>query len=416
MRIRWLLAAVVGVVIAALAWQAGKPPAPIRVGVLHSQTGTMAISEQPVIDATLLAIEQINARGGVLGRAIEPVVVDGASDWPTFRRAAERLILTEQVATVFGCWTSASRKTVLPVFEKHDHLLIYPVQYEGLEQSPNIVYAGAAPNQQITPAVRWSLDQPGWGRRVYLVGSDYVFPRTAGAIIRAQVLALGGEVIGERYLPLGSTAVAEVVAEIAARRPDVIFNTINGDTNVAFFRALRAAGISPAEVPTVSFSIAEPELASMGTADMVGDYAVWNYFQSIESPRNQAFVAAFRARYGADRVVSDPMEAAYAGVHLWAAAVEQAGTPQPRLIRDALRGRSFDAPGGAVYVDPDTQHLWKTVRVGRIRADGQFDVIWTSGRPVRPLPYPASRTPEEWARFLRALYEGWGGHWARVLP
>ncbi|MCU0756531.1 MAG: transporter substrate-binding protein, partial [Xanthomonadales bacterium] len=205
MRMRWIWAGLVGVVIALLVWQAGRPAEPIRVGVLHSRTGTMAISEQPVIDATLLAIEQINARGGVLGRPIEPVVVDGASDWPTFRRAAERLIQTEQVATVFGCWTSASRKTVLPIFEKHDHLLIYPVQYEGLEQSPNIVYTGAAPNQQITPAVRWSLAQPGWGRRVYLVGSDYVFPRTAGAIIRAQVLALGGEIVGERYLPLGST-------------------------------------------------------------------------------------------------------------------------------------------------------------------------------------------------------------------
>lgn len=387
----------------------------IKVGVLHSLSGTMAISETSVRDATLLAIEEINANGGVLGRQIEPVVVDGASDWPTFAALSRRLILDDQVVTVFGCWTSASRKTVRPIFEELDHLLIYPVQYEGLEQSPNIVYTGAAPNQQITPAVRWALKN--LGQRIYLVGSDYVFPRTAGAIMADQIQKLGGSVVAERYVPLGTTDVTEVVNDIAARKPDIIFNTINGDTNVALFAALRAAGIMPAEIPTVSFSIAESELQAMGGGrNMIGDYAVWNYFQSVDSPTNAQFVARFRARFGADRVTSDPIEAAYVGVHLWARAVEQAGNTDVRQIRDAMRGQSFAGPGGAVYVDPENQHLWKTVRVGKVRSDGQFDVVWSSERPVRPIPYPRLRTRAAWEAFLTDLYDGWGGQWARPAP
>lgn len=384
----------------------------IKVGVLHSLTGTMAISEKAVVDATLLAIDEVNQRGGVNGRKLIPVVVDGASDWPTFAAAAERLISQDRVAVVFGCWTSASRRTVRPVFEKHDHLLMYPVQYEGLEQSPNIIYLGAAPNQQIMPAVKWSLDH--LGKRVYLVGSDYVFPRTANAIVRAQVGALSGSVVGESYLPLGDTRVDAVVADIVRTRPQVILNTINGDTNAAFFKALRAAGITPTTIPTVSFSIAESELKVMGAADFVGDYAVWNYYQSVTSKENAEFVDQFRGRYGMDRVISDPMEAAYSAVHLWANAAARTGETDPRLVRQAMRGQSFAAPGGAVYVDPDNQHLWKPVRVGRIRTDGQFDVVWNSGRPVRPVPYPPIRTRSEWDGFLTDLYNGWGQRWAYV--
>lgn len=275
-------------------WQWGAKKQPIKVGVLHSLTGTMAISATSVCDATLLAIEELNAAGGVLGRRIEPVVADGKSDWPTFASEAERLITREHVAVVFGCWTSAGRKTVKPIFEKHDHLLFYPVQYEGLEQSPNIIYTGAAPNQQILPAVKWSFDH--LGRRFFLVGSDYVFPRTANAIIKAQVTALGGEIVGEEYLRLGSSEAAAVVQKIVQARPTVILNTINGDSNVAFFAALRGAGITPARIPTVSFSLAEGELRHMDARTMAGDYAAWNYFQSVDSPENRRFVEAFRAR------------------------------------------------------------------------------------------------------------------------
>ncbi len=382
---------------------------PIKVGILHSLSGTMAISESSVRDATLLAIEELNARGGVLGRQIEPVVADGRSDSPTFAREAERLITEERVAVVFGCWTSASRKTVKPVFEKHNHLLLYPVQYEGLEQSPNIIYLGAAPNQQIIPAVKWSFDN--LGRRFFLVGSDYVFPRTANAIIKAQVTALGGEIAGEEYLRLGSHEVEAVVQKIVQTQPTVILNTINGDSNVAFFEGLRRAGITPARIPTVSFSVAEDELRQFKVSLMAGDYASWNYFQSVNREENRRFVAAFRARFGSERVTTDPMEAAYFGVHLWAQAVTEAGTTVVSEVRKAVLKQSMAAPEGIVSIEPHTQHTWKTVRVGKIRSDGQFEIVWSSEHPISPVPYPAFRSPPEWESFLEELQNGWGGGW-----
>jgi urea transport system substrate-binding protein len=383
---------------------------PIRVGVLHSLTGGLAPTETPVVDGVLLAIEELNAAGGVLGRPVRPIVVDGRSDPETSARQAERLIREERVVTVFGCWTSACRKTVRPVFESHDHLLVYPVQYEGLEESPNILYTGAAPDQQLIPAIKWSFDR--LGRRFFLVGSDYVFPRTANAIIRDQVTAMGGAIVGEAYLRLGDREAGPVVARIREARPDVILNTINGETNVAFFRALRAAGITPATIPTMSFSFAEHELGYLRAEDMVGDYAALNYFQTVDSERNRRFVASFRAKYGPDRVTSDPIESAYAGVHLWAQAVADAGVADAPAIRRAMKRQSFDAPGGMVYVEPENQHLWKVVRIGRIRADGQFDIVWSSEKPIRPVPYPIYRSREEWMAFLDGLYRGWGGAWA----
>jgi urea transport system substrate-binding protein len=310
--------------------------APIKVGVLHSRTGTMAISERAVIDATLLAIDEINETGGLLGRPVEAVVEDGESDSATFAAKAEQLITKDGACTVFGCWTSASRKTVLPLFEKYDHLLFYPVQYEGLEQSPNIVYTGAAPNQQIIPAVKWCVSSLK-KKKFFLVGSDYVFPRTANAIIRDQAKGLHAEIVGEEYLLLGSSDVGEIVQKIAAARPEAILNTINGDSNVAFFRALRAAGVRADKVPTISFSISEEELSSLSMKDVVGDYAAWNYFQSVDRPLNHAFVKLFEKRHGKQRVISDPMEAAYFGVHLWAQAVKEAQDDNVAKIRRAVR-------------------------------------------------------------------------------
>lgn len=382
---------------------------PIRVGVLHSQTGTMAISENAVLDATLLAIEDINSSGGLLGRRLEPVVADGKSDPETFAKEAERLIADEHVDVVFGCWTSSSRKAVRPVFEKHDHLLFYPVQYEGIEQSPNIVYTGAAPNQQVIPAVSYAMNH--FGKRVFLVGSDYVFPRTANAIIRDQVRTLGGTVIGEEYLPLGSANVGPIVQRIAETKPDVILNTINGDSNIAFFTALRAAGITPAKIPTVSFSIGETELAQLDPKMMAGDYAAWNYFQSVDTPENRAFIAAFRKRYGDQRVTSDPIEAAWFGVHLWAQAVRKAGSVAAGDVRRAIAGEGLIAPEGLVFVDGATQHTWKYARIGRVRPDGQFDIVWSSDKPVRPIPFPIFRSRAEWQLMLENLQKSWGGQW-----
>jgi urea transport system substrate-binding protein len=383
---------------------------PIKVGILHSLTGTMAISEKSVVDSTLLAIAEINQKGGILGRKIQPIIVDGKSNWNTFAQQAEKLITQEKVVTVFGCWTSASRKTVKPIFEKYNHLLIYPVQYEGLEESPNIIYTGAAPNQQIIPAVKWSFDH--LGKRFFLVGSDYIFPRTANAIIKDQVTALQGEILGEEYILLGSNQVENVIAKILATKPNVILNTINGDSNIAFFKALRKAGISSDKIPTISFSIAEEELQALPNEDMIGDYAVWNYFQNINSPRNNEFIQNFKQKYGENRVTSDPIEAGYFGVYLWAQAVEDAGTDEVNIIREHIKDQSFKSPGGPVYVDANNQHTWKTVRVGKIQADRQFKIVWNSGKPIRPVPYPISRSKAEWEEFIKYLYQEWNGNWA----
>jgi urea transport system substrate-binding protein len=383
---------------------------PIRVGVLHSLSGTMAISERSVAEATLLAIEEINAAGGLLGRTLEPIVADGRSEVSTFAAEAQRLIAEVKVQVIFGCWTSASRKSVKPVVERSRHLLFYPVQYEGLEASPHIVYTGSAPNQQILPGVKWAFDH--LGKDFFLVGSDYVFPRMANAIIKDQLAALQGRVVGEEYVLLGSASMREVVCKIVRAQPAVILNTINGDSNVAFFRELRAVGVTPERIPTMSFSIAENELQTLGVSEMVGDYASWSYFQSVESSDNASFVQRFQKRYGTDRVTDDPIEAGYFGVYLWAQAVRDAGAPEPAAVRRTIGNQSFNAPEGIVYVDAENQHTWKTVRIGQVRGDGQFAIVWTSERSIRPLPYPSFRLKPEWETFLDGLYRGWGGHWA----
>ncbi len=382
----------------------------IRVGILHSLSGTMAFSERSVVDATILAVEELNEGGGLLGRKVEPVIADGKSDWPTFSREAARLIDTEKVSVLFGCWTSASRKTILPILESRNHLLFYPVQYEGLEQSPNIVYTGASPNQQIIPAVKWAFDH--LGRRFFLVGSDYVFPRTANAIIRAQASALQAEIVGEEYAILGSTNMTDIVGRIAAVRPSVILNTLNGDSNLAFFRALRAAGIRPEQIPTISFSIGENEIQSMDPPSLAGDYTAWNYFQSIPGEENTRFVARFRKRFGDQRVLSDPMESAYTGVHIWARAAEEAKSDQPSRVRIFLPKQHLIAPQGNVFMDRRNQHAWKTARIGKILPSGQMEIVWTSERPIRPVPFPYLRPPAQWAQFLSALYRSWGNQWA----
>ena len=379
-------------------------PEPIRIGVLHSLTGTMAISERAVVDAVKLAVAEINADGGLLGRPLEPVVVDGASDPAGFAEGAERLIAEERVAALFGCWTSSSRKAVKPVVERYDRLLFYPLQYEGLEHSPNIVYTGAAPNQQIIPAVRWAMKA--LGTRVYVVGSDYIFPRAAGVIIGDLVRTHRGTLLAERYLPLGSQRVESVVEEIARLKPDVVFNTINGDSNLHFFRALEKAGITAAEVPVLSFSLGEGELQGLAGVKMAGHLAAWSYFQSIDGEANRRFVEGFRRRFGAERVTTGPMEAAYIAVHLWARAVREAGETRTAAVRRAVSRQSLSAPEGIVSVDPITLHLWKYSRIGEMREDGQFSILWSSGRAVRPQPFPSYRSPREWRLLVEALPGG----------
>jgi urea transport system substrate-binding protein len=383
---------------------------PIKVGVLHSLTGTMAVSERTVVDATLFAIGELNREGGVLGRHVEPIVIDGRSDPAYFAERAEQLVGRDKVSAIFGCWTSSCRRTVKPVVERLHGVLFYPVQYEGLERSPNIVYTGAAPNQQIIPATTWSMEN--LGRRIYLVGSDYVFPRTANAIIRTQVGALRGEIVGEGYQPLGGQDFAAIIADIKAVHPDVIFNTINGDSNIAFYRQLRAAGVTSDDIPVMSFSLAESEARAIGIDLVVGDYASRNYFQSVDTEENKRFLADFRAEYGESYVTTAPMEAAYFGVRLWARSVEEAGSPDYADYHPALQGLSMSAPSGIVYIEPANQHTWRTVLIGRMGTSGNFDIVWSSGRPVRPSPFPGFRSEPEWLKFLDDLKDGWGGSWA----
>lgn len=357
----------------------------IKVGILHSLSGTMAISETSVRDAELLAIKEINAQGGVLGKKIEPIVEDGASDWPTFAEKAKKLLQQDKVVTIFGGWTSASRKAMLPVVEENNGLLWYPVQYEGMESSPNIFYSGAAPNQQIVPAVDWLLKNR--GTKFFLLGSDYVFPRTANAAIKAQLAAEGGKLVGEEYTPLGHTDYNTIIAKIKEDKPQVIFNTLNGDSNVAFFKQLKDAGITSKDLTVLSVSIAEEEIRGIGAENLQGYLASWNYYQTTDTPENKEFVKKYKAAYGQDRVTDDPIEAAYDQVHLWAKAVAKAGSTDVDKVKKAAKGIEFDAPEGKVKIDGDNQHLYKPVRIGEIQADGQFKEVWNSGQPIKPDPY-----------------------------
>ncbi|MHB1022161.1 MAG: urea ABC transporter substrate-binding protein [Acidobacteriaceae bacterium] len=359
--------------------------APIKVGLLHSLSGTMAISETSLRDAELMAIDEINASGGVLGRKVLPIVEDGQSDWPTFAEKSKKLLLEDKVCSVFGCWTSASRKAVLPVFERNNGLLWYPVQYEGNECSHNVFYTGACPNQQIEPAVTWLLQNR--GKKFYLLGSDYVFPRTANLIIKKQLAKEGGTVVGEEYTPLGYMDYSTVINKIRAAKPDVVFSTINGDSNVAFYKQLKNAGITAHDIPVMAVSVAEDEMRGIGGAVAEGHYAAWNYFESVNTPENKAFVSKFKKRYGQNRVTDDPIEAAYFQVHLWAQAVKKAGSITTNAIRAAAGGQTFNAPEGMVKIDAESQHTYKTVRIGQIQQDGQFKIVYTSNGPVKPQPY-----------------------------
>ena len=411
---RWLFAFVALAVLAAGAtWSGGwlfhQALPPIRVGILHSEHGPMAISEKSMIDAEKLALGEIN-QAGFLGREIKWVVADGRSDWPTFAHEAERLIDEEKVSVIFGCWTSASRKSVKPVVEQRQHLLVYPMAYEGLEQSPNIIYTGAAPNQQVIPAISWCFEQLK-ARKFFLVGSDYIWPHCVNEIVKDQLKALGAECAGESYILFGSSDVDASIGAISKAKPDVIISTVVGDSNTAFYQGLQQAGVHAEQTPVVSFSVAEDELRNLPLATMVGDYAAWDYFQSIRRPENRSFVERFQRKYGRSRVTSDVIEAAYNSVWLWARAVEEAGTDNIPEVMRAMRRQSLNAPEGIVTVDEETQHTWRPVYVGRIRSDGQFDLVWSSEKPIRPIPYPRSRSRADWDSFLENLNKAWGG-WA----
>lgn len=358
----------------------------VTVGLLHSLTGSMAISEGSVRDAEVLAIEEINKNGGVLGKQIKYIEEDGASEPSTFATKAEKLLGEDEVATVFGCWTSSSRKAVKQIFEDYDNLLWYPVQYEGMESSKNIVYMGAAPNQQIVPAIEYLLDQ-GY-KKFFLIGSDYVFPRTANMIINAQIDAAdGAEVVGEEYAAMDQTEFSSIISKIEQAQPDVIINTLNGTGNVSFFKQMADRNITSDDIMSMSFSIAEEEVATIGADILKGNLVSWNYYQTTDTERNKEFVKAYKAKYGEDRVTSDPAEAAYDAVYMWKAACEKAGSFDTDDVREVLGGLSIDAPEGTITVNADNQHLSKTVRIGQVSDDGLIYEISSTDAPVDPDPY-----------------------------
>lgn len=358
----------------------------VKVGLLHSLTGSMAISEKSVRDAEVLAIKEINAAGGVNGKQIEYVEEDGASEPSTFATKAEKLIDSEGVSTIFGCWTSSSRKAVKPIVEEYGSLLWYPVQYEGMESSSNIVYTGAAPNQQIVPAIDYLLDQ-GY-KKFFLLGSDYVFPRTANMIINAQLEAKGAAAVGEEYADMDQTDFAAIISKIEAAKPDVIINTLNGTGNVSFFKQMSEKNYTSNDYMTMSFSIAEEEVATIGADVLKGHMVSWNYYQTTDTEKNKEFVKAYKDAYGENRVTSDPAEAAYDAVYLWKAACEKADSFEPEDVIKAVESGeiSFDAPEGTVTIQGDNHHLVKPVRIGQVGDDGLINEIYATD-PVAPDPY-----------------------------
>jgi len=357
----------------------------VKVGIIHSLTGTMAISEASVVDAEKLAIDEINASGGVLGKTIEPIVEDGASDWPTFAEKARKLLENDHVVATFGAFTSASRKAVLPVFEHNKALLYYPTFYEGLEKSPAIIYTGAEASQQTLAAVSWLMANK--GKTVYLVGSDYIWPRTTNKLARASVTKQGGSIVGEDYLPLGNIEFSSVINKIKAAKPDIVLSTIVGGSNVAFYKQLKAAGIDSSNQTLMALAVTEEEVTGIGAENLTGFLTCMSYFQSLKNPVNEKFVAAFKARYGDKRVVGDPMAAAYTAVYLWKKAVEKAGSFDVPAVIAASSELTLDAPEGEVKVHKDNHHLWKRARIGTLNAQGQVDVIYESA-PIEPNPFP----------------------------
>jgi urea transport system substrate-binding protein len=382
---------------------------PIRIGLLIARTGPLAVADRNVEKAQRLAIQEINATGGLLNRPLEPIVVDTESDSAVALAGAQRLLEREKVPALFGCATSGCRKSLRPLVEAADSVLVYPYPTEGMEESPNILSLGAAPNQQIIPVIKWSMDT--FGRRIFFIGSDGVNARIAAQLTRLQITALRGQMVGEEYMTADTRDFGLITARIQAARPDVIFNFGTGTINGAFMVALRGAGIMSTHTPVMSFALGEDDIRAIGPLIVSGDYVVQSYFGSIGTAESQGFKERLRAAFGLDVPATAAMEAAYIGIHLWARAVQDAQSIAWKDMRPVLGGLSFNAPGGVISVDPVTFYAWKTVRIGMIADDGEIDITWESGRPVRPVPFPGLKSADEWQRSVDLLYTAWGRRW-----
>jgi urea transport system substrate-binding protein len=388
---------------------------PIVVGLVHSQHGFLAISEKSLIDAEVLALEEINARGGIAGRLVKWVVADGQSDPAKFAAQARRLIEQDKVDVIVGGWTAECRKAMLTVVEEHKNLLIFPANFEGIEGSSHIIYAGGSANQVILPGVRWCFDALK-AKKFFVVGNEEVWSRCVSELAKDAIKASGGETVGESYVSLVGGDSTALVEAIRAAKPDVVLNAMVGESNLPFYSAFRRAGLTPDKLPILAFNVAEDELKRFPPGDLTGHYAAWNYFQSLDRPENTEFVRKFKARFGEDRVIGDAMVAAYTGLMIWSQAADEAGTGDSKMVLQKIDRQSFNAPEGIVTIDPDSWTSWRPFYAGRARSDGQFDVVWSISKPILPIIHVGTRSKAQWQALLDELKARWGGRWSSSEP
>ena len=397
---------------------------PIKVGIISAVTGRLAVQEALPLRALLLEIEEINKKkGGLLGREIVPVIADTESQLFNIGKETKRLIKEEKVSVIFGVGSSAVRKSIKPIVERYNHLLVYSGQCEGLEESKNIVYVGAAPNQQILPVVKWSYDN--LGKKMFIIGAETLFSRIANEIIKDQLKILGAELVGIEYLKSNGENIEEVVGKVSKSKAEVILNTVDNNSDINFFDEIDHIDITPEYKPIVLFDITESKIKRIIDnlyeknenakhiieKHIAGNYACKNYFQTIHSEKNQHFLEEYYEKYGKEAIADDYMEAAYLSVYLWSQAVRDAGTDEPKEVIKTIKKQSAEAPEGMVHVDAETNYVWKTVRIGKIRKDGRFNIIWSSGVSVKPVPFPKNRSKNSWQGFLKSLYYRWGRKW-----
>lgn len=427
MRQRWKLGIVLLIVVAGLAlgtavllgWQPirliasliQRTQPTIRLGLLHSQSGHLAISEKSLLDAEILAIEEINAEGGVSNRQVVYSAPDCRSDPAIFASEARRLIEQEQAVALFGAWNSECRKAIIPVLNDRSSLLFFPGNFEGIEKSSRVVYIGGIANQSVLPAVRWAVDSLK-ARRFFVVGLEEVWSRCTSEIAKDGIKAAGGETVGDLSLNPSSPNIDSVIEAIGQTKPDVTLNFLYGESNLAFYSAAHRAGITPEKLPMIAFGFSEDESRRFVPADVVGQYAAWNYFQSSNRPENREFVRKFRARFGEDRLIGDAMVAAYNGVKIWAQAAREVGLTDITAMINSLTRQSMDAPDGIVTIDPETRAAWRPFHLGRLRADGQFEIVWSILKPIRPVLFVGTRSAEQWRELLEGLKTRWKGHWS----
>lgn len=381
-----------------------------KIGVLLAQKGEFGSSEQPIINAIQLATEEINQQDGFGGRKIKLVFEDLEEGGLDFKGLSEKLIRDQKVSVLFACWTSACRKEVKPVVEKYNSLMIYTNQYEGVEESSHMIYLGATPNQQLIPAVKWMMDH--FGKRVYLVGSDYIYPHVSNKLAKLQISSLQGEIVGERYVPLKSHELNNLIKEIVETKPDFILNTLNGDANIDFFNSLLKMNNHP--IPVMSLSLADGMVAKISPHYYSNMYSAWTYLSSSENERNKQFLDKYRLKYGTTEDLNDPAVTAYAAMYLLQQAIKSAPNIKPRVIRDKLLRQSSASPAGAIYIDPLNGHGWRTLYITNRASDGSHLLKWSSVAPIRPVVYPKLQTKLEWEFFTYKLYLNWDKSWGKI--